>query len=898
MDPLMYKKWDHSGYEELLKLEEREEKLKREAIENGQEYENDADYTKSNQRSRGNYSSRGGYQRYQNFNNHNRNRNYHNRQPPKTGEEWPVLSNKINDADTPIIVENLAWATATPELLQSHDNGPFTNTLVDIEDTEPVKSTIQNKDPETIKDLPIVNAWGSISRAEESETLNQNSDEIGWGVETKVFSSDDLGKSDSGIIGWGNETVQPSSGGWEQQAPASVAFNNEIKESSPSTNDWNNDTVVNGWTNTFTTTNNDSQTNANQQMVTSTWTEEVKTTEVRKEWSDNNVKEQVPYQFMDAESQIGSPNLITTEKAFIPIEEKASNSWAEMSANAEPEKIYSNNYRRHRNTFSPNERSFTPRGGSNFEENKRGGFRNHNDRGFKTPITHESPVGWDTTPAPSKSLNETSYSGWDTTPVISQDSSSNWGSFAPVDTPAPAESSITVESANTELSSPAKSDTTGWNVDSTSPAQDSRKIASPVIATENNASGWGLPANPTKSSNSGWATSPVDASKSGWGSSPAQTETISKSNNPPVVSEPFSSRWGQSNEHSSKSRQNGWSTNQSSSSTNWNADKKARMNKQIDDQPRKGRGYLSQKLETALPVDDTPASVTEEYPNHGDSDSDVEIILEAEEEPDWVKNEQILGMTAPGEELILEESPKARENYTRSYENSSPQPELSYRNSGKGYNQQRKPRRNFDENWRQRDEVLSDNENRAVPMYYPQPHHHINTGNISYLPMIPNGPNGSPMYAMPFPMGMPSSSPIGGSTSPNNSVGGSDSSPHINNNNIKFYSPMIQGPNGLQLPPGYEANGMVYYGMDPSSMYGAPQPFYYYGPPVPGNAPPMFPPQHRLSPNDLQNDDDLVEDGWGPPPDVANSEEQWNNRKPSPTGNYHNSSAYYVYRHQ
>lgn len=963
MDPLMYKKWDHSGYEELLRLEEREERMKRAAIENGEEYENNSDYNKYHHRNRGNYNGRGGYQRYHNFNSHHRNRNYQQHRQPKTAEEdWPALSNKNKTAaETPIMVENVAWATATPDILQSHDNGPPTDILVDVKITEQETSMPQsNKELEKVADISIVNAWGSISRVEESETLNESSSDIGWGAETKTPASDDLGRSDSGIAGWGAEITQPTGEGWGQ----SPATNNKKEDSSTVANDWKSDEATNGWTNSFATNDNKSK----QQSASSGWTEVETTKESPTEYSENKTKEQVPDQFMDAESQIGSPVLTTTEKTAIPIEEKASNSWAEMSANAEPEKVYSNNnYKRPpRNTFSPNERPYNFRGGSNFEENKRG-YRNYSDRGFNkhqynsrsqgnqqqqkednwdsaansrewskiepptqpeastdswgtveknttaenggwgevssevvdkssqwnTSTEDEPSAGWSTKPS-----NESNNSGWSEAPIAVENAASGWGSSSPAE-----------KSTPVEVISPPESENNGWNMPSTSPAQaaSSEKISSPLSGTENSVSGWDESPAPTKS---GWGTSsvPVDSSGSGWGSPSTPAEAISGSNTPPVDTEASSSRWGQSNEQLSKQRQNGWNMSQSNSSTNWNADKKARMNKQVKDQPRKGRGYLSQKMDTTPPIDETPVTVTEEYPNHGDSDSDVEIILEADEEPDWVKNEQILGMTAPGEEQIppppvMEESPKAREIYARSYENSSPQPELSYRNSGKGYNQQRKPRRNFDENWRQRDDVSSDNENRAtnsVPMYYPQPHHHINTGNITYVPMIPNGRNGSPMYAMPFPMGMPSSSPIAGSTSPNNSVGGSDSSPHINNSNIKFYSPMIQGPNGLQLPPGYEANGMVYYGMDPSSMYGAPQPFYYYGPPVPGNGPPMFPPQHRLSPNDLQNDDDPVEDGWGPPPDVDGSEEQWNNnRKPSPsaTGNYHNSSAYYVYRH-
>lgn len=552
----------------------------------------------------------------------------------------------------------------------------------------------------------------------------------------------------------------------------------------------------------------------------------------------------------------------------------------------------------------------------------------------------------------------------------------------------------------------------------------------PVSSTTYTSSGWGEPnidvtvtdaTNGTKSISaenpSSWS-EPVQSS--GWNTKFSEnTSDWNIPNKTPTVKAVNTHGWADSNLNASSSRDttvtkdsgSSWSTpiersgyeasvhkeftaaecgnNRSSNSSNWNSDREANNKLKLTEPlPRKGRGYLSQKMEsspspTTIVTDQhetlekttetTTGSAWERFHQQGDSDSDVEIILEAEEEPEWIKQEQVLGMTAPNDGAVRfqethasvtlvppsssmlhiqaespvasnENSPRTEHVY-RQYDNSSPRPESSRKySSSSNYNSNknlRKPRRNFDDNWRQRNDhqqqqpreeqqqqqqQLQYNSN-GPPMYYPTP---INGANITYVPMIPNA-NGNPMYGMPFPMG---GSPTVQSVSPH----------HHNEDNSRSSSPPQQlypspstlGPNGaIQLPPGYEANGMVYYGMDPSALYPT-QPFYYYTAPMPmgagntTNGAIPFPPSrqqqeqqqqqmvyhhpapeediqhHKLNGSSPQPHILLEEDdGWGPSPSIQDGEAGWsNNKNSSPLMDKSNSrynssnssSPYYFYQ--
>ncbi|KAI8095342.1 hypothetical protein BDF21DRAFT_457627 [Thamnidium elegans] len=761
MDPLMYKKWDHSGYEEILREEEANERRRRNMSELDDQTEIKSYTHKHNfsQRGRGHRGGRGGYQN-----------NGHRQHRPK--DNWPDLNSSTKIAK---VVENNSWANVTPETLQEHGKITVDSTtvaediLVDVA-TAPV---INNK--------PVVSAWGSVDRLQESETLGnavtvetqiqQPTNHVSHPKKSPVLKNDykdsnEVAESD----GWGAVT-QPD---WK-----SIETTVQQDWKSIETQDWN---------------------------ANSTSWVEISQPAVDKQSTHLTQSKHTSSRPVDSNNWGKNP----ATKNEIPIEEKASSSWAKMSANAPPEKpfIKPSFQNKYESNDKPRHRSYKNMSG-NFIRNEDQNLKEDKpwdpsaeSSGWSTPIaevktqTTESTNGW------GESKVTESNIGWEETKVTESKDGNGWGEAAT-----------------------KKVEVVSWDTE--------KPVEKPVVQVTDVSV-----ASTTTSRNA----SPAIVE-----SSPSWT----------VEEQPKARRMGW--EDQPKTRADGWSTSQSNISIDWNSDKKANQARfNYNKEPKKSRGYFSQKTEVP-----SPPVVEEEY-QLDDEDSDVEIILEADEEPDWVKNEQILGMTAPKEK----ESP-----IVKSY-SSSPQPEVNLR---KNNNTNYKPRRHFDDNWRQRDEVNSDvdeqqqqqqHQSHNVPMYYPQPHHQLNGGNITYLPMIPNGSNGSPMYAMPYPMGMPSS-PVAVSTSPNNSVGG-DSSPHMNPN-TKFYPPFIHGPNGLQLPPGYEANGMVYYGMDPSAMYTSapPQPYYYYAP-MPATTGPMYS-SHRSSPNHPEEQDE--EDGWGPLPDV---EEQWN----------------------
>ncbi|KAI8986505.1 hypothetical protein BDB01DRAFT_785853 [Pilobolus umbonatus] len=129
-------------------------------------------------------------------------------------------------------------------------------------------------------------------------------------------------------------------------------------------------------------------------------------------------------------------------------------------------------------------------------------------------------------------------------------------------------------------------------------------------------------------------------------------------------------------------------------------------------------------------------------------------------------------------------------------------------------------------------------------------------------PYMPNGNT-------PYPMS-PNHDPSG---SPHIDYSGNTSPSH------NYYAPNM---NNYQNSPGYEANGMVYYGIDPSAMY-PPQPYYYYPPPMPVMGGPSMMPYEPTEGNDYA-------EGWGSPPDITETEVEW--RQDSV-----NNMNYYYYSH-
>lgn len=1034
-DPLMYKKWDHSGYEELLRLDEQNERRKRELLEAGVTEEELSKRRHYSQRGgRGNRGGRGGYhhhgQRYNNFNNNYHYRNKFNRQHEKK-EEWPELGSSGTPAATE---KSNAWANVTPDVLQEHDKPPqqeLVNVQMDqsipVATNTPQGKTINLTLSELVDDsAPTINAWGSVDREKEildvdnkkeagesdgweassssskvdgwnapssgkadgwnntTSTASENNN--GWGTpnaktdgwanksdwnnvtqdiivdttETEaaaVKPSSDTNKkaqwTDSKSVDWNTSSSAPkqdtkTTSGWKSEpltetksTPAPVQDRDDLRKQSASTQGWNSTTTTDnnsGWgtpavpIETFTTTTTNVTAPPQHQLTTDHW-------KLKSTTNDWNTSKKVPDQFMDAESSSSSFEQNKTNK-HISIEEKAASSWTLLSENAEPEKPFMSDNRYRRNLDHGYRNNNNNRYDNNNASRK---YQNYNAEGnwkqqnYHNKVQLQQQVQQEKEKEQEQEWDLSAESqGWaDTTSTPATNADGGWGS-----------TSAAVANATAETK-----DVNGWGESKSTAVADSwnnktaEKIATDSVEKPTAANTTTITEKAsTATSNESWTTPATNSTvkAAAWGAEASEDSETQKH-----------SGWSSTNNRQQQ-QQNGWSNN--SSSSNWNADKRANNQQQArsnKDQPRKGRGYLSQKMENTSITSSPPPQTFQ--PQHqeeeeeqvyigGDEDSDVEIILEAEEEPDWVKNEEILGMTAPRVEKEEQEydyatptpitatlssstsqgSPRYNNNngYRRNYDSSSPQPEMhpqqhsNYR--GKNYNPNyrggNKPRRNYDDNWRQRDE----NENMEqqpryyqpargqMPpptMYYPQP---ITAGHQGQFYMIPAngipppppGQNGTtPMYAMPYHPSM------GSSSSPNRNGSASPHSNHSNSDHSPAYIHQQQQPKLYApppLPPGYEANGMVYYGMDPNTaaaaIYAAPQPlpgqpiYYYAAPahttnaahtaaPIPVPPPPMFftNTHHPVNNNSQSDEEEEEEDGWGSTPnDIV--EEEWSTR--------------------
>ena len=210
LDPLMHKKWDHSGYEELLRLDEQDERRKRELLESGQSpinerpnrpRHNNNGYNSGGGRGRGGgRGGRGGY-----FYQHQQNR-HGNFQKRSNNEEWPELLN------------------------------PNTNTTGNVGNTMDQLSSDN-------ADKPKMDAWGSIDRAEEIEPIvrSENNEVIaadGWGASPSTSKSKsqeeailttsnfNTGWDNSSNNGWGSLTETNTNDGWKEQ----LTVESNIKE--------------------------------------------------------------------------------------------------------------------------------------------------------------------------------------------------------------------------------------------------------------------------------------------------------------------------------------------------------------------------------------------------------------------------------------------------------------------------------------------------------------------------------------------------------------------------------------------------------------------------------------------------------------------------------------------
>jgi hypothetical protein len=985
LDPLMYKKWDHSGWEELLRLDEEDERRRQALIAAGELRENEgykpnrnSHYQNSSRdrgyRQRGNYHNQGQHYHNQGQNYNNRPRYQNHNQQQNRQQEWPALPTKPVSQEKENVTTNndssQSWeqvdsVTTQPEKDREHvesvtvqiwndwghvDFNTAQTDAIQISDEGwgQVEFTVAPVDTVQAND----NGWGQVepvsapTNATQTNTVQPNTvhtNDNGWGKKSNTAEIDNTHTSNNG---WGQvdsstaqtDTVQTNNTGWEHVEPTVDA---ETKTTHTSNNGWGEQstTVTDNQINWATESKPE-----NNQEQNIDWTA---TETIENSWNDTSKTDWATSTEDNTKISDYRTRRLNNSR-FIPAEEKASSSWANSdlskteSGNGQytqdrscfPRNNFNNRGQDRRNNYRSNDYQ---RNGS-YQKNSYQRNRYQKDEtkaSWDTSVASESQ-GWANTSTPTNADDNT-YAASSNETTLKKDS---WNaSEAPTtvkqswDT-IPQETTTQNNSWDVSSSEPVVEKSTGWDASSSNmevidswKAQTTvpvpEKAPSPSVtksSTEENS--WG--AAPETSNSDSWGVPSKDSVAASWDApvkSPVvnnESPMVAKSENwsKPDWSEPAVKTLGIREEVPS-AKPTGWSSIQTSNDTSsglapskdketnsWSIPKQKKWEEPKQESAsswnqagwdegktttRKSRGYLSQKMDNApeVPVIEEVKVVEEvvvqpnvaepesstwsTFRNYNDEDSDVEIILEAEEEPDWLKGEQVLGMTAPydasKDSARGKSSPKTTKNNNYHSYDSSPRSDGNRKTKG------RKPRRNFEENWRVRD----DNEDlyrHTPPTMYYQPHQ-MN----AFVPMIPNA-NGNSMYAVSFPMG----ASTGGSVSPNHE---SDDSSHQ-----KYYtSPPMMNPSNMQLPPGYEANGMVYYGMDPNVMY-QPQPFYYYVPmhgAADAASPLMY--ANEGSPNE--------DDGWGPSPNV--SEEQWSKSSPANDKNRNPHSmpynpSYYYYQ--
>ncbi|KAI8384015.1 hypothetical protein BD560DRAFT_384622 [Blakeslea trispora] len=864
LDPLMYKKWDHSGYEELLRMDEEDERRKRSLIEAGKtkelanfkpyrpRYYNDHSRGSRNYRSNGPVDQRGSYRQ---------------QRPPQTQqEEWPQLSHedqaKTDEADKEVASmpsANRAWT----------------------------QSTTSNDD-----------SWGNTFTKPE---------ENGWGdASTKLEESNWKEASTESNPGWGNTVAKETNEEWDKPLTSSEQAGWNITDKAEISADIQLD--QNSWT--VSTPENQAVTD-DLKSHTNWGKSDTKSTD-KEDWNSN--------------SRSGRNR---KSQSNIPKEEKASSSWTthavpEINVPTTPSKWATRN-ERGKGRFSNNNnhrQSKSRREAHNKEEGAWGSE--------KTEQELQSAEDWNSTPAANSPV--VSNAGWGDHEVVAA-TENGWG-----------DETTTANTTGTNEKKDESADTSsGWGVPNTAGTDvgwnttlpDSDKStpkvlddAEKTLVAQHQSKTTEPQQDAIKADTDGWGPTPVSelsqnkADSNAFWTNAKETSVDGSQNTKtrdttagwgdievPKLAKGTGADWDQKSYDQSqgwkKDVYNGHADRTDEKSDEWGAHKETTVQP-----PRRGRGYLSQKMETMTTVtasNTTPSSVSEEdqlgsqqqlsqeatpvmsawgnFHNGGDEDSDVEIILEAEEEPEWLKQEQVLGMTAPGDmdpssqsphvspPLSVDDSPKRHASRQHYYSQTEYSPRFDSRKPHHNANRN-KPRRQFDDNWRRRKDDAHQGQvfpqQQPIPMYYPTPQQ-PNGANIAYVPMIPN----TNYFHM------------GGNVQP------MDSSMNAPD---KFYGP---------LPPGFEANGMVYYGVDPS-LYPPVQPFYYYVPMANNNVSTGSSVAYENSkPSPVQRAQEEDDDeGWGPSPEIGDTDTQWkphSNRHQQDPSNHvmnYNHSPYYYYPQQ
>ncbi|KAI7904312.1 uncharacterized protein BX663DRAFT_338685 [Cokeromyces recurvatus] len=839
LDPLMHKKWDHSGWEELLRLEEEDERRKRERS-------NKVDDNKSYRNNKGNRT-----RQWFHHNNHGQQRWKESATVKKDSKfnHTPSSSSRIQSCEYATsswgksIDEGieLAWMSSVSSENKNHDPQSISDANVKVIDNNNNNNSTHTIDS-TIDSVTTPNDdW--------EEPVLEKKEDSGWGEPPNT--------ANEAIDGWGEppSTVDKAIDGWG----VAEASSNDWNETPQETDDRGSKT----------------HSNSNQGWNTSVAIETNYTDNINDDW--DSCKQQFVKEM--------SEDHISNEK-------KKSPSWPNTKSRS-----YKNN-----NTWNKSNSSYNKN--SHYNENNKNGPKNHksayknSSRGYyssKNKDYNNKNQNWGNSPkADDNTWNETSDQYWDEKHIVESATRDDdgWGTPS-VNTESWPESSVKPVTTlyNDKNTTIVKTDenVNGWgnpvNTDTITESQGWENKASTTSESTSwnqfNKNEWHEVKNDTT----------TDEYKSNWETlntavNPENSEWNDKDNQEQLTS----STWKHNKNIKRTSHENDWDT---TSITPQNGSNSHFSTIKEQEYPiKKGRGYLSQRAETfsnpSASNNNTPLSPisdddkgqrleqqTTEVPysssekasplianskdyqkesslwisSDRDDDSDVEIILEAQDEPDWARNnEQILGMTGPDSippqfeksEIIRHHeataapsksspttksglSPNAKEyihhspilsthinnknvsSQNKSYNDNSYNSE--YPNRYNKYHNNESKRADKAENWRQRkEEPRKQQQQPFYPNFYP-PYPYNGAANV-YMPMIPNS-NGN-VYAVPYPIGYR-----------NNET----SAPHD-----KYYLPAA---NGISLPPGYEANGMIYYGIDTSTMYpSSSAPFYYYPMPV------------------------------------------------------------------
>lgn len=368
-------------------------------------------------------------------------------------------------------------------------------------------------------------------------------------------------------------------------------------------------------------------------------------------------------------------------------------------------------------------------------------------------------------------------------------------------------------------------------------------------------------------STGGWSSSPATATTNGW-------DDVSSSN-----------------------KTGGWG---STTSGSWRATEDKKQEQPASREQRRGRGYLSQKkplgsttkskpmskhakpFSPSQPINTTPtlptttsskpasasdntsslyAFATEPWQSSGsprddargherfiedqeDQESDVEIILEADTSPSASRSE--VDTATPPQQRDLEGNWRRRDQQ---------QEPVGDKNGG-----------GKDDTMTAQAQAQAQAMQQGIPYFYPPA-----MGGYMHMPPYPIP---MPMTSAPGGAAVPPSAmlPVVTTTAPAASATTMTSTPP---NGTNTESP----DSGSYVPSSYEANGMVYYSVNPSAMY----PYFYYPAPMPmhmmaasapPHPPPPPPPTGTESPHQ-QGTDNSVEDGWGPEPDQHAQDSGW-----------------------